>query len=177
VFWDSPPLSPTSISPLLLLPLVLLPIMQSSTQLISSWPFTKPRIVLRDQLLSQVNSIPPLRDRTPRAMPETSSPASPTDPNNNDCAGGTSGVMSTSADSDGGGDNGGDGRKGYGKRELSTSKRAAQNRAAQVSCSLPYPSDLPSRFQRIACLPKRHQNHNSLRPVTGPSESHLVKMP
>jgi len=39
--------------------------------------------------------------------------------------------MSTSADSDGGGDNGGDGRKGYGKRELSTSKRAAQNRAAQ----------------------------------------------
>jgi len=39
--------------------------------------------------------------------------------------------MSTSADSDGGGENGGDGRKGYGKRELSTSKRAAQNRAAQ----------------------------------------------
>lgn len=28
-----------------------------------------------------------------------------------------------------------DGRKGYGKRELSTSKRAAQNRAAQV-CDL-----------------------------------------
>jgi len=28
-------------------------------------------------------------------------------------------------------ENGGDGRKGYGKRELSTSKRAAQNRAAQ----------------------------------------------
>ncbi|RMZ77488.1 hypothetical protein DV738_g4445, partial [Chaetothyriales sp. CBS 135597] len=34
------------------------------------------------------------------------------------------------AESDGG-DNSTDGRKGYGKRELSTSKRAAQNRAAQ----------------------------------------------
>jgi hypothetical protein len=42
-----------------------------------------------------------------------------------------SGMMSTSAGSDDGNDN--EGRKGYGKRELSTSKRAAQNRAAQVS--------------------------------------------
>jgi len=64
-------------------------------------------------------------------MQETSSPTSPSDQGNNDPATGGSGVMSTSADSDGGGDNGGDGRKGYGKRELSTSKRAAQNRAAQ----------------------------------------------
>ncbi|KEF51631.1 uncharacterized protein A1O9_12266 [Exophiala aquamarina CBS 119918] len=47
-------------------------------------------------------------------------PSSPNDPNDN---------VTGSAESDGG-DNG-DGRKGYGKRELSTSKRAAQNRAAQ----------------------------------------------
>lgn len=39
--------------------------------------------------------------------------------------------MSTSAGESGGDDNGSDGKKG-GKRELSTSKRAAQNRAAQV---------------------------------------------
>lgn len=39
--------------------------------------------------------------------------------------------MAGSAESDGG-DANTDGRKGYGKRELSTSKRAAQNRAAQV---------------------------------------------
>ena len=46
------------------------------------------------------------------------------------------GMMSTSAGESGGDDNGAasDGRKG-GKRELSTSKRAAQNRAAQVSAS------------------------------------------
>lgn len=42
--------------------------------------------------------------------------------------------MSGSADS-GGDDNIGEGgRKGQGKRELSQSKRAAQNRAAQVRC-------------------------------------------
>ena len=40
--------------------------------------------------------------------------------------------MSTAGDS-GGDDSMGDGRKG-GKRELSQSKRAAQNRAAQVCC-------------------------------------------
>lgn len=39
--------------------------------------------------------------------------------------------MSTSAGESGGDDNGSDGKRG-GKRELSTSKRAAQNRAAQV---------------------------------------------
>lgn len=44
------------------------------------------------------------------------------------------GMMSTSAGDSGGDDNGAtsDGRRN-GKRELSTSKRAAQNRAAQVS--------------------------------------------
>jgi len=40
-------------------------------------------------------------------------------------------MMSNSAGESGGDDNGSDGKKG-GKRELSTSKRAAQNRAAQV---------------------------------------------
>lgn len=39
--------------------------------------------------------------------------------------------MNPGAGDSGGDDNGSDGRKG-GKRELSTSKRAAQNRAAQV---------------------------------------------
>src|SRR5271163_2370818 len=107
--------------------------MQTSTQLISAWPYAKPRIVLREQLLSQSNLPPsPPRDHT-KIMQENSSPTSPSDQGNNDPTTGGSGVMSTSADSDGGGENGGDGRKGYGKRELSTSKRAAQNRAAQVS--------------------------------------------
>ena len=106
--------------------------MQTSTQLISAWPYAKPRIVLREQLLSQSNLPPSPRDHA-KTMHENSSPTSPSDQGNNDLATGGSGVMSTSADSDGGADNGGDGRKGYGKRELSTSKRAAQNRAAQVS--------------------------------------------
>ena len=43
-------------------------------------------------------------------------------------------MMSNSAGESGGDDNGSDGKKG-GKRELSTSKRAAQNRAAQVRIS------------------------------------------
>ena len=49
---------------------------------------------------------------------------------------GESGMMSTSAGESGGDENGAasDSRKG-GKRELSSSKRAAQNRAAQVSAS------------------------------------------
>jgi len=60
-----------------------------------------------------------------------SSSASPHDHNNIDPAigGGPSGMMSTGAES-GGDDSLNDGRKG-GKRELSQSKRAAQNRAAQ----------------------------------------------
>ncbi|EXJ94183.1 hypothetical protein A1O1_02576 [Capronia coronata CBS 617.96] len=56
------------------------------------------------------------------AMPQQQ-PSSPNDPMNND-------GVTGSAESDGG-DTNTDGRKGYGKRELSTSKRAAQNRAAQ----------------------------------------------
>ena len=49
---------------------------------------------------------------------------------------GQAGMMSHSPGESGGDDNGlGDGKKS-GKRELSTSKRAAQNRAAQVRCML-----------------------------------------
>jgi hypothetical protein len=126
--------------------------MQTSTQLISAWPYAKPRIVLREQLLSQSNLPPsPPRDHV-KIMQENSSPTSPSDQGNNDPATGGSGVMSTSADSDGGGENGGDGRKGYGKRELSTSKRAAQNRAAQVS-----QHDFPFQF-----------TSSNLAPVLGP---------
>lgn len=84
-------------------------------------------IVLREQLLSQVNTSNNVRDQNEM---QTSSPASPND-NCLDHTMGGSGMMSASAGSDDGNDN--DGRKGYGKRELSTSKRAAQNRAAQVS--------------------------------------------
>jgi hypothetical protein len=51
-------------------------------------------------------------------------PSPPTDATNND-------AVTGSAESDQG-ESTGDGRKGFGKRELSTSKRAAQNRAAQV---------------------------------------------
>jgi hypothetical protein len=59
-----------------------------------------------------------------------SSSASPHDHNIDPAIGGPGGMMSTGAES-GGDDSLNDGRKG-GKRELSQSKRAAQNRAAQV---------------------------------------------
>ncbi len=60
----------------------------------------------------------------------TSSSTNPHDQNIDPAIAG-SGMMSTSAGESGGDDNGSDGKRG-GKRELSTSKRAAQNRAAQV---------------------------------------------
>lgn len=60
-----------------------------------------------------------------------SSPSSPRYAHNVDPAIGGSGMISHSAGESGGDDNGSDGKKGS-KRELSTSKRAAQNRAAQV---------------------------------------------
>ncbi|KAF7509169.1 hypothetical protein GJ744_008229 [Endocarpon pusillum] len=61
--------------------------------------------LLREQLLSQVNTSNNARDQNEM---QTSSPASPNDPLDHTMGG-----------------------SGYGKRELSTSKRAAQNRAAQ----------------------------------------------
>lgn len=109
--------------------------MTSITQLLSPWPVSKHSIVLREQ-----HYPPPQSSALPEhidSMPQQ--PSSPNDPNDN---------VTGSAESDGG-DNNGDGRKGYGKRELSTSKRAAQNRAAQV-CIFSHLSDLSltSPFQR-----------------------------
>jgi hypothetical protein len=103
--------------------------MTSITQLISPWPVPKYSIVLQEQHYPppHASNIPESID-TP--MTQNHQPSSPNDL-------GTEGVTG-SAESDGG-DNA-DGRKGYGKRELSTSKRAAQNRAAQVRYSLRMPA-------------------------------------
>lgn len=94
--------------------------MTSITQLLSPWPVSKHSIVLRDQHYPPPhfsNYSDPI-DTMPQPQPP-----SPSDHANDNVTG--------SAESDGG-ENNGDGRKGYGKRELSTSLRAAQNRAAQV---------------------------------------------
>lgn len=99
--------------------------MTSITQLLSPspWPtVTKQSIVLREHYMP-----PPPQDHSDPMQQQPPSPP-------NDAPDGVTG----SADSDGG-DGNTDGRKGYGKRELSTSKRAAQNRAAQVcgACIIP----------------------------------------
>ncbi|KAI9836119.1 MAG: hypothetical protein M1819_001735 [Sarea resinae] len=83
---------------------------------------------LREHLLAQVHS-PPAPQHTLEAMGPSSS-ASPHDHNIDPAIAGSAMNVSNSADS-GGDDNGSDSKKG-GKRELSTSKRAAQNRAAQL---------------------------------------------
>ncbi len=96
--------------------------MTSITQLLSPWPVSKHSIVLRDQ----PHYPPPHSSVLPDsmdAMPQHQ-PSPPTDATTND-------AVTGSAESDQG-EMTGDGRKGFGKRELSTSKRAAQNRAAQV---------------------------------------------
>jgi len=80
---------------------------------------------LREHLLAQVHS--PQTSHNMENM-QPSSSASPHDHNIDPAIAGT-GLMNTSAES--GDEIGADGKKG-GKRELSTSKRAAQNRAAQV---------------------------------------------
>jgi len=90
--------------------------MTSITQLLSPWPVSKHSIVLREQ-----HYPPPQPMSDPMDVGPQHQPSPPQDPGNDG--------MTGSADSDGG--ENGDGRKGYGKRELSTSKRAAQNRAAQ----------------------------------------------
>lgn len=84
-------------------------------------------LALREHLLAQVHNNP-----HPHKIEslQTSSSASPHDHNIDPAIAGT-GMLNTSAGESGGDDNGSDGKKG-GKRELSTSKRAAQNRAAQV---------------------------------------------
>jgi hypothetical protein len=106
--------------------------MSSITQLLSPWPITKSSIVLREQLIAQSqNNMPsPPRDHVDMTL-RSEQPASPQSNNGMDKLEVDSSMMTTRSDSDSP-ENGGDGRKGYGKRELSTSKRAAQNRAAQV---------------------------------------------
>ena len=87
---------------------------------------------LREQLLAQVQ-----REHFPRQRPEQqlSTIGSPHQRNIDPAISNTAMINAGNGDS-GGDDNGSDGRKG-GKRELSTSKRAAQNRAAQVCHSNP----------------------------------------
>ena len=106
--------------------------MTSITQLLSPWPITKSSIVLREQLIAQSqNNMPsPPRDSVDM-LPRSEQPASPQSNNGAEKLEGDSSMMTARSDSDSP-EHGGDGRKGYGKRELSTSKRAAQNRAAQV---------------------------------------------
>lgn len=81
---------------------------------------------LREQLLAQVQNhhLPPHRPEH-----QLSNTASPHHHNIDPAIAGT-GIMNPGAGDSGGDDGASDGRKG-GKRELSTSKRAAQNRAAQ----------------------------------------------
>ena len=87
-------------------------------------------LALREQLLAQVQN-----HHLPHHRPEhqLSNTASPHHHNIDPAIAGT-GIMNPGAGDSGGDDGASDGRKG-GKRELSTSKRAAQNRAAQV-CGL-----------------------------------------
>ena len=82
---------------------------------------------LREQLLAQVQN-----HHLPHHRPEhqLSNTASPHHHNIDPAIAGT-GIMNPGAGDSGGDDGASDGRKS-GKRELSTSKRAAQNRAAQV---------------------------------------------
>jgi len=98
--------------------------MTSITQLLSPWPVTKHSIVLREQ-----HYPPPTSTAVPDPLENMQQPPPASA---NDLTATTADTVTGSAESDGGGDNNSDGRKGYGKRELSTSKRAAQNRAAQV---------------------------------------------
>jgi len=107
------------------------PIVPINTRLTPPWPYAKSQLVVREQIISQNKAPPSPRDYS-KTMPDSSNPASPSDLLNHEASIPASGRISNSAESDGGGEGGGDGRKGYGKRELSTSKRAAQNRAAQV---------------------------------------------
>lgn len=91
-------------------------------------------LALREHLLAQVHNT-----HHPHKIEalQNSSSASPHDHNIDPAIAGP-GMMSTSAGESGNDDNGSDGKKG-GKRELSTSKRAAQNRAAQVGFAVSYP--------------------------------------
>lgn len=136
----------------------LLRTMTSITHLLSPLPLTKHSLVLPQQqyppppqsstLPESMDAIPQQQQQQPQHQPQASSPNASI---NND-------GVTGSAESDGA-DTNTDGRKGYGKRELSTSKRAAQNRAAQVCgfCSLclyvtdsfRLPASIPSTKRRL----------------------------
>ncbi|MCJ1316882.1 hypothetical protein MMC15_002203 [Xylographa vitiligo] len=83
---------------------------------------------LREHLLAQVHSSP--AQQRSHALDDVRVHSPTQHIHNIDPAIAGSGMMSNSPGESGGDDNGSDGKKG-GKRELSTSKRAAQNRAAQ----------------------------------------------
>lgn len=85
-------------------------------------------LALREHLLAQVHNTHPVALKAENLQPSSS--ASPHDQNIDPAIAG-SGIMSVSTGESGGDENGSESKKGS-KRELSTSKRAAQNRQAQV---------------------------------------------
>lgn len=85
-------------------------------------------LALREHLLAQVHNTHPVPLKVESLQPTSS--VSPQDQNIDPAIAGA-GIMATSTGESGGDENGSDGKKG-GKRALSTSKRAAQNRQAQV---------------------------------------------
>lgn len=127
--------------------------MTSITQLLSPWPVSKHSIVLRDQ----PHYPPPHSSMLPESLDvmHQHQPSPPMDAAHND-------AVTGSAESDQG-ENTGDGRKGYGKRELSTSKRAAQNRAAQVCISY------VSTFETVALTSFSREHSASARKDTSRS--------
>ena len=85
-------------------------------------------LALREHLLAQVHNTLPVPHKVDSLQPTSS--VSPQDQNIDPAIAG-SGIMATSTGESGGDENGSDGKKS-GKRALSTSKRAEQNRQAQV---------------------------------------------
>lgn len=85
-------------------------------------------LALREHLLAQVHNTHPVPLKVEGLQPTSS--VSPQDQNIDPAIAGA-GIMGTSTAESGGDENGSDGKKS-GKRALSTSKRAAQNRQAQV---------------------------------------------
>ena len=87
-------------------------------------------------------------------------------------------MMGNSPGESGGDDNGSDGKKG-GKRELSTSKRAAQNRQAQVSlihhfasCCFPSQSEVKIAISRI--FAKKPHGTEDRRSIPDKNQSSLL---
>ena len=91
---------------------------------------------LREHLLAQVQNPHATHKIENLHAPAPTSPHGPHDHNIDPAIAGT--VMMTASAGESGADDNSDGKKGSGKRELSTSKRAAQNRAAQVRCLIQF---------------------------------------